>query len=92
MFAFVAAVVLFTMHCSLNNKILRFCGQHLFGIYIMQRIPMIVFQKLRLDDFNIYIYFIVCLAATILIAYLFDKYIGMLWNMIIKPKNKQKAS
>lgn len=92
MFAFVAAVVLFTMHCSLNNKILRFCGQHLFGIYIMQRIPMIVFQKLGLDDFNIYIYFIVCLAATILIAYLFDKYIGMLWNLIIKPKSKKRLA
>ncbi len=92
MFAFVAAVVLFTMQCSLNNKILRFCGQHLFGIYIMQRIPMTVFQRLGLSDFNIYIYFIVCLVTTILIAYLFDKYVGMLWNLIIKPKSRQKSN
>lgn len=89
MFFFVAAVVLFTMQFSLNNKILRFCGQHLFGIYIMQRIPMIVFKKLGLADFNIYVYFIVCLAATILIAYLFEKYVGKLWSLISKPKPKQ---
>lgn len=90
MFSFALAAVLFTMHFSLNNKALRFCGKHLFGIFILQRIPMLVFKQLGLADFNIYVYFVVCLAVTLVLAYFFEKYVGKLWSLIVKPK-KNKA-
>lgn len=87
---FAAAVVLFTMRVSINNKVLRWCGKHLFGLYILQRIPMIVFREIGLSDYNIYLYFIVCLAVTVVIAWLFEKYVGKLWSFIVKPRKMRK--
>lgn len=85
---FALAVVLFTMRVSLNNKVLRWCGKNLFGLYILQRIPMIIFREIGLSDYNIYLYFIVSLVVTVIIAWLFEKYIGKLWNIITKPGKK----
>ncbi len=87
MFAF--AVLIFSMRISLNNLILRWCGKHLFGLYILQRIPFIVFKELGLADFNIYLYFFASLVLTIPMAWLFEKYVGKLWNYLNKPKNKK---
>lgn len=91
MIFFAAAVILFSMHVSLNNKILRFCGQHLFSLYILQRIPMMVLKHFGLADFNIYIYFIACLAVTVIMAYFFEKYTGKLWRLITEPKKEAKT-
>lgn len=85
---FALAVVLFTMRVSLNNKILRWCGKNLFGLYILQRVPMLIFRETGLSQFNIYLYFVVCLVVTVIIAWLFEKYIGKLWNIIVKNRNK----
>lgn len=85
---FAAAVVLFTMRVSLNNAVLRWCGKNLFGLYILQRIPMVVFREIGVADFNIYVYFILCLAVTVLLAWLFDKYVGKLWSLLTSPKRK----
>ncbi|MBQ8210166.1 MAG: acyltransferase family protein [Clostridia bacterium] len=85
---FALAVVLFTMRVSLNNKVLRWCGKNLFGLYILQRIPMIIFREVGLADCNIYLYFIICLVVTVIIAWLFEKYIGKLWKLIISPRKK----
>lgn len=86
---FVIAVVLFTMRVSLNNKVLQFLGKHLFGIYILQRIPMILFKHIGLADYNIYLFFFASLAVTIVMAWLFEKYVGKLWNKISAFKLKK---
>lgn len=86
MFSFTFAVILFTMRVSLNNKILRWCGKHLFSIYILQRIPMIAFDRLGIAKWNIYVYFILCLGATVIMAYFFEKYVGALWKYITSPR------
>lgn len=91
MFSFTLAVVLFTMHISLNNKVLNWFGEHLFSVYMLQRIPMIVFQKLGLGEYNIYLYFVVCLIVTVILAYVFDKLVNPLWSMIANPKKKKIA-
>lgn len=82
MLFFTAAVVVFTMHFALNNKVLRWCGKHLFSLYILQRIPMIIFKHLGLADFNVYLYFVCCLGVTVAMAYIFEKYVGKLWKLI----------
>ncbi len=89
MFSFTLAFVLLTMRISFNNKILRWFGEHLFSVYILQRIPMIVFDKLGLSEYNIYIYFVVCFALTAAMAYLFDKCVNPLWALITKTKPKK---
>ncbi len=89
MFFFTAAVVLFTMRVSIDNKLLRFFGKHLFGVYILQRIPMMIFYH---DGVNIYVYFIVCFAVTAAIAPLFDKLTGKAWNYLLSllPSQSEK--
>lgn len=37
---FALVVVMFTMKMQLGNSLLEFAGKHLFGLYIMQRLPM----------------------------------------------------
>ncbi len=88
MLFFTAFVVILSMHVSFHNKILMWCGQNLFGLYILQRIPMILFREIGLADFNIYLYFVVCLVVTVIIAWAFEKYVGKLWKMITSPRKK----
>lgn len=88
MLFFVAFVVIMSMRVSFHNKILMWCGKNLFGLYIMQRIPMIVFKAIGVADFNVYLYFVLCVAVTVPVAWAFEKYTGKLWSIITSPKKK----
>lgn len=90
MILFTAFIVILTMRVSFHNKVLMWCGQHLFGLYILQRIPMIIFKEIGLAQYNMYLYFAVCLIITVPMAWLFEKYTGKLWNLIVTPKKKAK--
>ncbi len=82
---FVWAIVVFTMKVSICNKPLVWLGKNLFPMYIFQRLPMIVFRYLGLSEFNIYLYFAVCFAVTLGIAWLFSKFSKLLWT----PRSKR---
>lgn len=88
MLFFTAFIVVFSMRVSLHNKVLKWCGQHLFGLYILQRIPMIIFREIGIAEFNIYLYFVLCLVVTVPFAWLFEKYTDKLWKIITAPKKK----
>lgn len=88
MITFAFGTLLLTMKVSIYNKILHWFGQHLFSVFIFQRIPMIVFKELGLADKNIYIYFILCLIVTVALAYVFDKLVDPLWKFISTPRKK----
>ena len=63
---FVLLISAWLMKFELKSKILHWCGRNLFWIYILQRIPMIIFK----DTFSNYnVYFIVCFIITILMVY-----------------------
>ena len=79
---FTVSLVIFTMRITLNNKVLKWCGEHLFEIYILQRIPMIIFQKVRLSEWNIYIYFTVCVAVTALLCIVFKYLTTKFWKAV----------
>lgn len=86
MFTFALAVVLLTMRVTFNNKILNWFGKHLFSVFILQRIPMIAFKKVGLADENIYLYFILCFVATVVMAFVFDLFVDPIWHFISNPK------
>lgn len=69
-------IVCITMKVSINNKILQFLGQNVFWMYILQRIPMIVFSKFGIEKYS-YIFFILCFGVTVGLSYvytnIFDK-------------------
>lgn len=60
---FVLLISIWLMKFEFKSKILYWCGKNLFWIYILQRIPMMIFK----DVFSNYdIYFIVCFVITII--------------------------
>ena len=63
---FCMLVVVFTARVKLQNKFLMFCGKHLFELYILQRIPMIVFENIGLKAYP-EIYFILSFLFTLIL-------------------------
>ena len=83
---FVGIIVLITMKVSINSKVLYWFGKNLFGVYILQRIPMIVFKDLGLSQYNNYLYFLSCFFSTIILAVIFNYIINKLKVYIAKLK------
>ena len=73
---FVFIVLLVSMKFKLNNKVFTFLGQHIFWIYILQRIPMILLQG-KLSN---YFYFAISLAATILMSIAMKNLMDKIWK------------
>lgn len=74
--SFSLAVVFISMHIEIKNKVLEWLGKNLFELYILQRIPMMIFKDLGLAEKNRYIYVVVCFITTIVIAVIFKKCIS----------------
>ncbi len=77
---FVFMINLFNMKVTSNSKILLFLGKNVFWIYILQRISMIIFQ----NRLNIYLYFIICLSITLVLAIILKNITSKLWNKLLK--------
>ncbi len=65
---FCVVIMVFLTKFRISNKILVFSGQYLFEIYILQRIPMILLKDWKIAEINIYLYFVLCVVITILLA------------------------
>lgn len=81
---FCALVILTTMMVTFKNRALLWAGDHLFEIYILQRLPMIILKRIGLADFNVYLYFGACLIITVLISIAFRYITTKLYNLIIR--------
>ncbi|MBR1899539.1 MAG: acyltransferase family protein [Lachnospiraceae bacterium] len=69
--SFTLLTVLYTMKCSIRSHLLEWLGMHVFGIYILQRIPMILLQRAGLMENHKYACFALSLAATLFLAIMF---------------------
>jgi membrane-bound acyltransferase YfiQ involved in biofilm formation len=78
---FVLLVFLLSLKIKFGNKILFFLGKNTFGIYILQRLSYIAYRAVGLRDFNMYLYFVVSILTTLILAVLFNK----LLKLIFKP-------
>lgn len=82
---FCLLIVLLSMKIESRNPILKFFGNHVFSVYMLQRLVFIPLARTPLLELYP-LYFIVCLAITVAIAWLFDfgysklhkKYLGLL--------------
>lgn len=79
---FITTIVLITTKISVYSKTLSWCGTHLFEIYILQRIPMIIMQELNLS-ISIYLYFIVSLIVTIVLTITYKKLTDKILSKIV---------
>ena len=66
-----------------GNKVLDWLGKYVFEIYILQRIPMIIFKNIIT---NKYIYFAVCLVITLLISPLYKRLLTMINVALFKTQ------
>lgn len=65
---FAVLVFLVTLKLQIGNPVLDWLGRYTFEIYILQRLPM---RALANRDLNEYIYFLVCLVITGILAVVF---------------------
>jgi hypothetical protein len=87
---FTASCVMFTMKFSINSTFLNWLGQHVFSIYILQRLPMIVFKHIGFASHHKYMFVIASFAVTVAISLAFDYFTGKL-NSKLFGKRKEKA-
>ena len=80
------------MKVQIGNGILDFLGSHVFSIYILQRLPMILLTKLGLAESNKYIFVAVCFFATVTMAVLFDLAMNKLDCLLFTHKIKKADS
>lgn len=71
--AFIGLLILLTMKVCVYNRILEWFGRHVFSIYILQRIPMILLDHCGLIDAHKYLCLIAVFALTIPLALAFEK-------------------
>lgn len=81
---FCLVFVQLTRYIRLQSKVLYWFGMHLFPIYIYQRLPMIWLRSVKGIKSRPYLYFALCLLATLLIAQAEQR----LWNYFARRKKK----
>lgn len=83
---FVMLVVGISMKMRLDNPFLQFLGKHTFGIYILQRLPMIFFTEKGMFVHNNATLFILCFLITCILAMLFDQLTERLDRVVFNGK------
>lgn len=80
---FAVTVVVITMRVKLGNPVLRFCGEYLFEVYILHRIPMIILQRTPLRQLP-ELYLLLCGVLTAALVVPFRWTVDRLWRLIKK--------
>jgi len=88
---FTALVVLFTMKIAVRSTVLRWFGEHVFSVYIIQRIPFMVFDSMPFFDQHKYMFLVISYAATIPLAIMLDTVTGKLSGLIWREKKAAAA-
>ena len=90
--AFTLMVVLFTMKCSVRSNLLEWLGSHVFGIYILQRIPMNLLSRYGYMENHKYACLVLSLAATLLLAVVFREVTDRLNVKVIRCFERGKTN
>ena len=69
---FALLITFASMRISINNSVLRWFGKRVFGIYILQRIPMIILQYFGMNGSPL-LFAAVSFAITIVLAEIFER-------------------
>lgn len=79
---FTITLILFSMKISFNNTILSWFGTHIFSVYILQRIPMMILHYFGVTQNHKYFFIVLSIIATICLAHIFDNLTGKMWKRI----------
>lgn len=75
--AFALVTVLVMAKIRVRSPLLAYCGEHLFSLFILQRLPMIALDGSFLEQIP-WLYFSVCLFLTFLLSAAFDRLVAKL--------------
>lgn len=79
---FCMIITLLSMKIELNSSVLKFFGNHVFSIYILQRLPMMIGKNIEFINQDIYLYFTFVFILTIIIALIFDYFIEKINKLV----------
>lgn len=82
--SFCGIFVLLSMKIQIYNNMLAFLGSHVFSIYILQRIPMLLLSSLFDFSGHRYMFFFLVVSCTLLFAVAFDTITDFLDTKIFK--------
>lgn len=88
--AFAAVIVLVMMKVKIGNPIISALGKHVFSIYILQRIPMLLIQHFGITDIS-FNFVLLSFVSTLFIALIFDKVIAVIDKKLFFRKASEKA-
>lgn len=74
---FALFVVVCSMRIRFSSPVFKWCGEHLFPLYIYQRIPMIIFSALHpaaFEDWRCSIYLVLSAFIAIIVASLYPRF------------------
>lgn len=80
---FVSCILLFSVKINLKSPILKWCGENLFWLYILQRLPMLVLSKIGYAN-HAYRFALISFVATIILTYIYSKVFGKIDYSISK--------
>ncbi|MCI6858066.1 MAG: acyltransferase family protein [Eubacterium sp.] len=86
---FTSAIVLATMKINIKSTFLEWIGQHVFSIYILQRIPMIIFSKTGFTAGSPYAFVTISFIITLGLSVMFDYWVGKLDKCILRVLLKE---
>lgn len=84
-------VLLFTMKVQIQNSILLWVGDHVFSIYMLMLLPMLILNHFGFTDHK-YSYVIISFIATVMLAVFFDTITAWLDRLVFKTRKKVPAA
>lgn len=82
--AFTLITVLITIKIDIKSPILKWFGDNLFWVYILQRLPMLILYKIGYAENNAYRFAVICFIATILLTIIYSKTIAFIEGKLSK--------
>lgn len=84
---FCMLIIVINMKITVHNSVLIWLGNHSFSIFILQRIPMIILSEKNFTDNNM-LFSLISVAATLLLAQIFDVIFDAVYKRITLAKTK----
>lgn len=87
---FCLLILLITIKVKIGNGILKWTGAHLFGIYLLQRLPMIILSCISLQ--NSMVFTAITIAVTYVFAFGFHKMLAIVDKALFSEKIEKRAA
>lgn len=81
---FVFLIILISVKVKFNSPILKWFGDNLFYIYMLQRLPMIIFSRIGLAGSHAYRFALICFILTVLITFIISKLMNIFDKKVLK--------